>query len=243
MILLDWTRMGRSYCLAGAVWQGGQWRIVRPLQAHVRDAPVRNVGWSAWLMDEHCRWEIFQLIHPVPAPPEPPHLEDIYVHSLRERRILADPAQRRAILHATLPESGLPPFGAPLTFTRAAAFLTPGTGLRSLSSVMVLERSLWFTLSRREGAAEPDLRVSLDVPQLAGRMLPVKDHFLLRQAELASSDPDMQLRTVERAVQQMGDLVVVRLGLSRAYAASEGAGAGQCWLMADGFFSLLDPQP
>jgi hypothetical protein len=243
MILLDWTRMGQVYCLAGALWHGGQWRIVRPLQAHLGDSSMRKAGWSAYLMDGHCRWEIFDLIQPVSAPPEPPHLEDIYVQSLRSTRILADPAQRRAILRATLPDAGLPPFGAPLTFTRAAAFLRPGTGLRSLSSIIVPNRSIQFSLSWRDGAAEPDHRVSLDVPELAGRMLPVKDHFLLRQAEIASSDPDSQLRTLTRTVQQMGDQVVVRLGLSRAHAVSEGSGPGQCWLMADGFFSLLDPQP
>jgi hypothetical protein len=243
MILLDWTRMGQAYCLAGALWQGGQWRIVRPLQARVRETSLRKAGWSAYLMDGHCRWELFELIQPVPAPPEPPHLEDVYVHTLHPRNTLADPAQRRAILQATLPQPDLPPFGTPLSFTRAAAFLAPGTGLRSLSSLIVPNRSIRFSVSWRERAAEPDHRVSLDVPELAGRMLPVKDHFLLRQAELASSDPDIQVRTLQRTVQQMGDQVIVRLGLSRAHAVSEGTGVGQCWLMADGFFSLLDPQP
>src|SRR5438094_53856 len=30
MILLDWTRMGRAYCLAGAVSQDRQWRVDAP---------------------------------------------------------------------------------------------------------------------------------------------------------------------------------------------------------------------
>ena len=31
MVLVDWTRMGKFYCLAGAVVQEGKVRIVRPL--------------------------------------------------------------------------------------------------------------------------------------------------------------------------------------------------------------------
>ena len=62
MILLDWTRMGRSYCLAGAVLEKGDWRIVRPLPMKHRAAPVRNIGWSPFLFDGHARWEIFELI-------------------------------------------------------------------------------------------------------------------------------------------------------------------------------------
>src|SRR5262245_57022886 len=64
MILLDWTRMGKWYCLAGVVEQGGTFRVVRPLLAKFRAAPVRNVGWSAYLLDGHARWEIFELIAP-----------------------------------------------------------------------------------------------------------------------------------------------------------------------------------
>jgi hypothetical protein len=33
MILVDWTRKGKSYCLADAVTERGGWRVVRPLQA------------------------------------------------------------------------------------------------------------------------------------------------------------------------------------------------------------------
>jgi hypothetical protein len=74
MILLDWTRMGKSYCLAGVIRQNGAFRVVRPLLTQHRDAPVRNVGWSPFLMDGHSRWEVFELIHPTPADSQPPHL-------------------------------------------------------------------------------------------------------------------------------------------------------------------------
>jgi hypothetical protein len=53
MILLDWTRMGRSYCLAGVVAETGGLRTVRSLLAVFRDAPVGNVGWSPFLIDGH----------------------------------------------------------------------------------------------------------------------------------------------------------------------------------------------
>ena len=86
MILLDWTRMGRTYCLAGAVFQDKQWRVVRPLLTKLREAPVRNVGWSAYLLDGHARWEIMELIGPQLTAPEPPHVEDLWVRALRSRR-------------------------------------------------------------------------------------------------------------------------------------------------------------
>src|SRR6516162_3862178 len=111
MILLDWTRMGHSYCLAGAVFQDKQWRIVRPLPTKFRDAPVRNVGWSPYLMEGHARWEILELIGPQPALPEPPHLEDLWVRALQSRRVSALPEQRRAILAATTLPPKEPIFG------------------------------------------------------------------------------------------------------------------------------------
>jgi hypothetical protein len=46
MILLDWTRMGRTYCVTGAVHVNGQMRILRPLPRAQREAPVRNTGCS-----------------------------------------------------------------------------------------------------------------------------------------------------------------------------------------------------
>jgi hypothetical protein len=139
--------------------------------------------------------------------------------------------------------AGRPFFGAPLTATSAAAYLAPGTGERSLAAVTVPARDITFTASRREGAAEPDYRVTLTLPGLPGRTLPVKDHFLLRRAELASKDLDGQVRALTLAVRQMGEEVVVRLGLSRAFQPTPHRSEGMCWLMADGFFSLTDPQP
>src|SRR5207253_2136146 len=142
MILLDWTRMGKLYCLAGAVACDGGYRIVRPLLVKNRDAPVRNVGWSAWLLDGHQRWEIFELIGPTPAELQRPHVEDLWVRSLRPRRCLAAPVERRAILEATAATPDQELFGAPLTVLRAAAFLQPGTGERSLTTVIVPTREL-----------------------------------------------------------------------------------------------------
>jgi hypothetical protein len=243
MVLLDWTRMGQSYCLAGVVEENGHTRVVRPLLTRYREAPVRNVGWSPYLVDGHARWEVFELVGPSPAEPRPPHLEDVWVHSLRPRHYLAGPAQRRAILRATTTPADQPLFGAPLTTSRATAYLTPGTGIRSLAGAVVPAGGISFTASWREGVAEPDYRVSLALPGLEGRLLPVKDHFLLCQAENASTGLDGRVRALHRAVGQMGEQVAVRLGLSRAYQAAPGRDQGVCWLMADGFFSLTDPQP
>lgn len=94
MVLLDWTRMGRSYCLAGVVAEQGGYRVVRPLLARYRGAPVHNVGWSAFLLDGHSRWEIFELIGPTAATIEPPHTEDLWVKAIQSRRQLASPEQR-----------------------------------------------------------------------------------------------------------------------------------------------------
>jgi hypothetical protein len=243
MVLLDWTRMGKSYCLAGVITQEGQLRVVRPLLAHHRNAPVRNVGWSAYLMDGHSRWEVFEMVRPEPTSAEPPHLEDVWVHALKPHRRLASPAQRRAILQATRAAPGQPVFGTPLTITRSAAYLDPGTGQRSLATVCVPPSRIRFTASWREGTEEADYRVTLDVEGLEGRTLPVKDHFLLQRAELASPTLDGRVRALTLAVAQMGDLVAVRLGLSRAFPGTANRARGVCWLMADGFFSLLDPQP
>jgi hypothetical protein len=243
MILLDWTRMGKWYCLAGAVVEGGGYRIVRPLQAKFREAPVRNVGWSAYLLDGHVRWEVFEIVGPQPAEPQPPHLEDLWVRGLRPRQRLADPAQRREILEATRNRTAEPTFGQALTLTRSAAYLPPGTGQRSLATTVVAPDRVTFTGLWREGAGEPDYRVSLGVPGLEGRSLPVKDHHLLCRIEHAAADLDGRLRELNAAVQQMGEQVAVRLGLSRAFQGDPGRAPAACWLMADGFFSLTDPQP
>src|SRR5258707_13552008 len=122
MILLDWTRMGRSYCLAGVVAEGRSFRVVRPLPRKVQDVPVRNVGWSAYLLDGHARWEIFELVGAVPAAPEPPHVEDVWVRELRPRRRSASPQLRRDILAATAVPPPHPSFGVPLSTPRATAY-------------------------------------------------------------------------------------------------------------------------
>ena len=118
----------------------------------------------------------------------------------------------------------------------------PRTGQRSLRSVVVPAGAIRFSVSWREGTPEPDKRVSLALPELEGRSLPVKDHFLLQRAELASSAPEGRMRALNLAVNQMGAEVAVRLGLSRGFQATPGRAESVCWLMADGFFSLNDPQ-
>jgi hypothetical protein len=242
MVLLDWTRMGRSFCIAGVVIQDGHYRVVRPLLSKNRDAPARNMGWPAYLLERHVRWEIFELFKPEPAHPQTPHSEDIWVQSLRPRNQLASREQRRAILEATAPKPEGSLFGAPLLTTRFAAYLPPGTGRRSLATVIVPAEEISFSFSRREGAPEPDVRVMLPVPPMGERLLIVKDHYLLRRAEESSSDPAGQIAALNTAVMQMGERVAVRLGLSRPFQ-SDAKQPAMCWLMADGFFSLHDPQP
>lgn len=242
MVLLDWTRMGKQYCLAGVVQHNGQLRVVRPLPLAQRTAAVRNVGWPPFLMDGHSRWEIFELTGPQSAAPSPPHLEDLWVRGLKSRCSFADGSLRRAILQATQALPGEPWFGAELTTTRASAYLAPRCGQRSLISLLVPSRAIHFSVSWREGTADADCRVSLGVPELQGRSLPVKDHFLLRRAELASSAVAGRMQALTLAVAQMGEQVAVRLGLSRSFQATPGRTESACWLMADGFFSFNDPQ-
>lgn len=241
-ILLDWTRMGRAYCLAGAVYQAGQYRIVRPLPARARDGGFANQGWSPYLLDGHSRWEVFELIHPAPAHSVAPHLEDVWVTALKTRHRLATPDERRAVLQATLTPAGKSIFGGALTHGYSGTYAEPGGGERSLASVTATSADVQFTALWREGAEQPDHRASLVLPECGRRILPVKDHFLLSRAEKESADVDEQVRFLARAVRAMGATVVVRLGLSRAFAAAEGR-PGKCWLMADGFFSMDDPQP
>ena len=242
MVLLDWTRMGKLYCLAGVVRQNGELRVVRPLPATQRTAPVRNIGWSPYLMDGHSRWDIFELLDPKPAEPSPPHLEDLWVRGLQTRHVSLDPALRRAILQATKVLPNAPWFGAPLTTTRTAAYLSPRTGQRSLATLHIPAHVIRFTASWRDGTPEADYRVGLEVPELQGRSLPVKDHFLLQRAESASSTVWGRIEAMNRAVADMGADVAVRLGLSRSFQAAPGRAEGACWLMADGFFSFNDPQ-
>jgi hypothetical protein len=242
MILLDWTRMGSSYCLAGVVTQEGRIQVVRPLLARSRNAPVRNVGWSAYLMDGHARWEVFELIGPAPAPQEPPHLEDVWVRALSPQKALASPERRRAILAQTVAASDEPIFGVPLATTRSAAYLLPGTGRRSLTTVIVPVDRIRFEGSWRQGATEPDMRAWIPVGNLGERLVPVKDHHLLKKTEAAGSNPGKRAKMLNLLIQQMGEQVAVRLGLSRAFQGRPDGGQSLCWVMADGFFSLSDPQ-
>ena len=243
MILLDWTRMGHTYCLAGVVLEDGRQRVVRPLPARWRESPVRNVGWSPYLLEGHARWEAFELDHPEPATPQPPHLEDVWVRTLRPRRRSATLDERRAILGATVQPPDVPLFGAELIFTRAAAHLPPATGERSLATALISTKEIVFTVARREGVVQADYRVTLPIPGHGPVVLPLKDHFLLARAEQAGDDLDEQARRLTQCVRQMGERVAVRLGLSRRFQATPTRGPGACWLMADGFFSLIDPQP
>jgi hypothetical protein len=243
MILLDWTRMGQAYCLAGVVAERGGFRTVRPLLARHRDAPVRNVGWSPWLLDGHTRCEVFELVGAEPAAAEPPHVEDVWVHTLKPRRCLVPPGQRREILQATLARPGTPVFGTPVTFTSGSAYLEPGAGGRSLATLAVPAAGLCFSAWQREGVEAVEVRLALHVPPLGARMLPFKDHHLLLRAEAASKNPDGQAKELNLAVRRMGDTVAVRLGLSRAFEPTNRRGRGRCWLMVDGLFSLSDPEP
>jgi hypothetical protein len=184
MVLLDWTRMGKVYCLAGVVADGSEFRVVRPLPARMRTGAVGNVGWSPFLMEGHTRWEVFELLKPAAALPQAPHLEDLWVGALRPRRCLAPVSQRRAILQATkAPDL----FGTPLLSTRAGGFVQPGNGQRSLTTIVVPSREISFFGCCRAGVLEPDLRVALDVPGLGRRQLPLKDHFLLTWASQAGA--------------------------------------------------------
>jgi hypothetical protein len=243
MVLLDWTRMGKNFCLAGAVAESGRFRIVRPLPVKVRDCPTANVGWTPYLLGQHTRWEVFSLVGPEPATTEAPHVEDVWVRSLKPQRRLAAPELRRAILENTRAEAGQDLFGMPLKSTRTAAYLLPGTGARSLSTVALASSAISLAASWRDGAGAPDYRVTLPVPGLGPRTLPVKDHHLLRRAEASGSSTEQLVAELNRMIRDMGAWVGVRLGLSRGFLHEGGLGLPRCWLMADGFFSMTDPQP
>ncbi len=244
MILCDWTRMGRAYCLTGAVNNGSGWTMVRPLLHKRCPSPVRNVGWSPFLLDGHCRWEVFDLVGLTSPTRELPHVEDVWVRELRPLHRTATPVQRRSILEAGVRPADVLLFGQPFSPSRTAAHLEAGTGDRSLATVVVERRGLSFSGIQRQGRAGPDYRVTLDVPGLGSRCLPVVDHFMLAAAELAGEEMSSRLREIERIVGQMGEKVALRLGLSRPYAPDGGTQPASrvCWLMADGFFSLDNPQ-
>jgi hypothetical protein len=242
-VLLDWTRMGKTYCLAGVVREAKGFRVVRPLLTRGREAPVRHSGWSPWHMDCHSRWEVFELIAAEPATPNPPHVEDVWVRTLRPCRRMADIALRRAILSATMASDGELIFGAPLQATYAAAHLEPGTGTRSLVTIVVSPKQLAFTVSRRQGASDQDVRVNLPVPGVGERYLPVKDHHLLCRATAVASESQALPGALDCLVGEMGDAVAIRLGLSRPFQGGGKTVSHACWLMADGFFSLNNPEP
>jgi hypothetical protein len=242
MVLLDWTRMGKHYCLAGAVLGSEPVRIVRPLLVKHRDTPVRNVGWSAFLLDGHTRWEIFELIGAEEAPPEPPHLEDLWVRAMRPRRRSATLAERRAILQATTVPTGQPLFGESLTLAKASAHLAPGIGARSLATLQVPAAGVRFSASWREGAPEPDVRAALGISPLGTRLLPLKDHHLRLRAEQSAANLTALVRALDAAVHEMGERLAVRLGLSRPFQNDPSRGMEACWLMIDGLFSWGEPQ-
>src|SRR5205807_10618629 len=124
----------------------------------------------------------------------------------------------RAIRPASLTPAGKALFGVDLTHSYGGSYLEPGCGERSLASVVVPASEIHFTALWRDGADQPDYRVSLPLPGLDRRIIPVKDHFLLCRAEKACHDLDAQLRFLADAVRAMGREVIVRLGLSRAFA-------------------------
>ncbi len=263
-VLLDWTRMGKGYCLAGAVVDGTAARTIRPLSIHhqrgagapaglislirsffIRDPPAegdRRVGWPAFLMAGRSRWEVFKLASPRLATPESPHLEDTWVRSILPCKRLATPDERRIILQATTAETAEGLFGAPLRVSGSKTFLLPGEGERSLTTLMAPVGQIRFRAGRRtRESAATSIRVELPFPDLGLRTLPVTDHHLLSWAEQQSPRPEDQVDFLNGLVRQMGDRVAVRRGLSRPFA-HEGA-PPVCWLMANGFFSMADPQP
>jgi hypothetical protein len=83
-------------------------------------------------------------------------------------------------------------FGVPLAITRSGAYLLPGAGRRSLATIVVRKDTIRFDGAWRAGAPEPDIHVSMPLPGIGIRQLPVKDHHLLRKAE--SSSPPIELR-------------------------------------------------
>jgi len=243
MILLDWTRLGRTFCLAGVVLDDLTLRVLRPLPIKHRGAASRTVGWSPYLLEGHARWDVFELVKPEPANAAPPHAEDVWVRSLRPRRRSASKEQRRMILAATATNSSADLFGAVLAPSRANLFLEAGTGSRSLATLIVPSARIRFAGSWRKGAFEPDVRVTLPIFEFGDRDVPVKDHQLLLKAEQAGSDMVRKLEYLNAGVHAMGDRVAVRLGLSRAFVREDTTEPERCWLMADGFFSLTDPEP
>jgi hypothetical protein len=243
LILLDWTCMGKTYCLAGVVRQHGQFRVVRPMPKSNHPLPVRNIGWSPYQMDGRQRWQIFELVAPEAAPPLAPHLEDVWVRELRTQGRFADTDTRRSVLQETAVGDGQPLFGTPFLCPNGKAYLRPGTGSRSLVTVFVPRDRIAFTVERKPGTAELLYRVKLHVPGLQDYLLPLKDHFLIERVRQAAATVEGQWQALTSMVGEMGQRVAVRVGLSRAYSATGKDEDAACWLMADGFFSTANPQP
>lgn len=160
---------------------------------------------------------------------------------MRPLRCSATTAQRRLILEATQPPAGESLFGAALQTFHACALIPAGSGQRSLTTICLPSSQLQFSGAWR-GVGETDIRVRLPVPDLGQRYLAVKDHHLLKKATQFGGDVKRQLNFLNDQVRAMGDAVAVRLGLSRPFP-YDGTSEPACWLMADGFFSLTDPQP
>jgi hypothetical protein len=241
MILLDWTRMGKTFCVAGLVADGSEWRTVRPMpiefHSTTRPGALRNVGWFPSQLGKSQRWDIMHLVGTQSAALEPPHTEDIWVTEMRPAGQSFAQERRSAVLRGTVISGYKPHFGVPLLHTRTSAYLKPGTGERSLVTVTAHGYELFFEASKREGAAAVDVRVRLKLPGVGVKQLPVKDHFLLSSAEQhVGTDPAALAKFLAQEIGQTGKIVAVRLGLSRAF--DVGRGERRCWLMADGFFCI-----
>jgi hypothetical protein len=105
-----------------------------------------------------------------------------------------------------------------------------------LVTAIVASHELFFEASRREGADEIDVRVRLKLPGVGVKLLPVKDHYLLCQAErTAGFDPGQLAKALRQAVDEVLSVLVQVPLRSRGF--DSGRGERRCWLMADGFFS------
>src|SRR5262245_4470492 len=188
MILLDWTRMGKTFCIAGLIPDGSGLRAVRPMpsgtyaggvsanlhgpastsrvsaSASSPTIPPRNLGWFGAQLGAFHRWDVVSLIGESPAEIERPHTEDVWVNKLRSTGRTVPSEQRSAILRSTVVQGYRPHFGIPLLNTRTSAYLKPGIGERSLVTIVAPAHELFFEASKREGAADVDVRVRLKVP-------------------------------------------------------------------------------
>src|SRR5690242_19855263 len=100
-ILLDWTRMGKCFCLTGVVVDGARLYVVRPLHVSQRGGASQHLGWPAPPLVGLARWQVFQLVESEAAGAAPPHTEDVWVRELRPTDRSAPAELRRAVLAAT----------------------------------------------------------------------------------------------------------------------------------------------